>query len=109
MNSRSTKNPLADKPSRRFCLCYLNSGVDYYIAGRYAVFAKLMPTSQGICSTTPSRCFSRALSARRARVLNELERLKHKLPKIWNEFKTNFPEHSLDAFDPLISELNKFE
>ena len=107
MKSRSTKDRPTNNPSGGWVFL-LNSGVNYYVAGRYALFARLTPTAGNLLHHAIEMFLKGALG-KTGKSLEELEELRYKLPKIWNEFKTNFPEHSLDAFDPLICELHKFE
>jgi hypothetical protein len=87
---------------------FVSSAVDYYVAGRYAVFAGLDPTAGNLLHHAVEM-FLKAGLAKKGKSLAELKRLNHRLPDIWNEFKTHFPGHSLNGFDSVISELHKFE
>ena len=87
---------------------FISSAVDYYVAGRYAVFAGLNPTAGNLLHHAVEMCLKAGL-AKKGKSLAELKRLNHRLPDIWNQFKTHFPGHSLGAFDSLIGELHRFE
>jgi hypothetical protein len=86
----------------------INSGIDYYVAGRYAVFAGQAPTAGNLLHHAIEMCLKGAL-AKKGKSLAELTALRHHLPLIWSEFKASYSGHSADAFDSIIAELHKFE
>jgi hypothetical protein len=86
----------------------INSGIDYYVDGRYAVFAQQLPTAGNLLHHAIEMCLKGAL-VKQGKSLAELRKLNHDLGEIYKEFKTAFPDHSADAFDPIIAELHKFE
>jgi hypothetical protein len=87
---------------------FISSAIDYWVAGRYAVFAGLNPTAGNLLHHAVEMCLKGGL-AKKGESLAELRRLNHRLPDIWDQFKALFPGTSLNAFDSLVGELHKFE
>jgi hypothetical protein len=87
---------------------FFKFGSQYYVAGRYGVFAGLMPVAANLHHHAIEMFLKGALS--KSMSLEELKRkLGHRLPKIWTKFKRQASDPSLNRFDKIIKELNKFE
>ena len=82
-------------------------GIQYYLAGRYGVFAGLIPVAANLHHHGIEMLLKGALS--NAMTLEELTDLRHNLPKIWREFKKQANDASLVEFDQTIKALSKFD
>jgi hypothetical protein len=83
-------------------------GVDYYVAGRSAVLAQRMP----LCGNLFHHSIEMFLKARLSHSysLEELQgRFGHRLQRLWEAFKAEFPGSDLDRFDEIIAGLDRFE
>ena len=89
---------------------FISSAIDYYVAGRFAVFAGLNPTAGNLLHHAVEMSLKAALS-KRGRSLGDLKRLGHRLEDIWREFKAQHPANPSDLkeFDPVIAGLGRFE
>ena len=85
----------------------IRSAIDCYAAGRYAVIAGLNPTAGNLLHHAVEMCLKGAL-AKKGKSTDDLRELRHALPKIWKEFKAQYPYH-LNSFDPTIRGLHQFE
>lgn len=85
---------------------FSNLAVQYYIAGRQAAMAALMPVAGNLYHHAIEMILKARLS--KFKSLRDLKNLGHKLEANWDEFKKLFPE-DLSAFDVLIRELDRFE
>jgi hypothetical protein len=87
---------------------FFKFGSQYYVAGRYGMFAGFMPVAANLHHHAIEMLLKGALS--KSMNLEELKRkLGHRLPKIWKKFKRQANDPSLNRFDKIIKELNKFE
>jgi hypothetical protein len=87
---------------------FFRYGCQYYVAGRYGVFAGLIPVAANLHHHAIEMLLKGALSKKMT--LEELKnKLGHKLEKTWNGFKAVANDLSLARFDQVIAELNKFE
>jgi hypothetical protein len=86
---------------------FISAGMDYYIAGRYAVFAGLNPTAANLLHHAVEMALKGAL-AKKGMDLKSLKGLSHDLPRIWQKFTA---QYGIDgsSFDSVIVELQKFE
>ena len=84
----------------------IRSAIDHYATGRYAVFAGLNPTAGNLLHHAVEMCLKGAL-AKKGKSTADLKELRHELPGIWKEFKSQYP-HYLDFFDPTIRGLHQF-
>ena len=80
----------------------------YYIAGRYAVFAKLYHVAGNLLHHAVEISLKGAL-AKGGKSLSELERFRHDLRKLWKAFKKQTGDPSLNEFDPAVSALHRHE
>ena len=85
----------------------ISSAIDCYAVGRYAVFAGLNPTAGNLLHHAVELCLKGAL-AKKGKSTDYLKKLRHGLPRIWKEFKAQYPE-DLGSFDPIIRGLHRFE
>ena len=86
---------------------FFSTATQYYISGRYAVFAGLSPVAGNLLHHAVEMYLKGALS--KLMTLDQLKRLSHDLPKLWKCFKAQAAAPGLDIFDALISSLHGFE
>jgi hypothetical protein len=84
-------------------------GLNYYIAGRGAAMAGLMPIAGNLLHHAVEMLIKADLS--KSVPLNRLKAKEfgHKLPVLWDAFKPNHPAENLGVFDELIHDLDRFE
>jgi hypothetical protein len=86
---------------------FFRYGSQYYLAGRYGMFAGLMPVAANLHHHGIEMLLKGGLS--KTMTLEDLNwTLRHHLPKIWKRFKKQANDASLDRFDKVIKELSKF-
>jgi hypothetical protein len=86
---------------------FFRYGSQYYLAGRYGMFAGLMPVAANLHHHGIEMLLKGALS--KSMTLQDLNwKLRHNLPKIWKRFKKQANDASLNRFDKVIKELSKF-
>jgi len=116
--TQSTVPPPTNPPSRLLggnCMLdedvihgFFRYGCQYYVAGRYGVFAALIPVAANLQHHAIEMLLKGALS--KTMTLAEMKnKLGHKLDKCWEAFKGMAGDASLRRFDQVIAELNKFE
>jgi HEPN domain-containing protein len=86
---------------------YFERALNYHIAARYAVVARLAPVSGNLAHHAIEFYLKGAL-------INELDqaarrKMSHKLLKLWRRYKRGRQNPALDKFDQTISDINKFE
>ncbi len=87
---------------------FFSNGRQYYIAGRYAVFAALIPVAGNLLHHAVEHFLKGGLA--KTTPLDDMKKkLGHKLPKIWDAFKTQANDPTLARFDDVISTLDEFE
>ena len=87
---------------------FFRYGSQYYLAGRFGMFAGLMPVAASLHHHAIEMLLKGALS--KSMILEELRfKLRHRLPKIWKRFKKVANHPSLSRFDKVIKELSKFD
>jgi hypothetical protein len=86
---------------------FFRLGSQYYIAGRYAVSAGLVPVAGNLLHHAIEMFLKGGLCAN----MTEAERrqLGHKLVDNWRAFKTRFSAGDFGSFDAVIDSLDKFE
>jgi hypothetical protein len=82
-------------------------GSQYYLAGRYGMFAGLMPVAANLHHHGIEMMLKGALSKTMS-LENLKSKLMHNLPRIWKKFKEQANDPSLSRFDKVIKELSKF-
>ena len=87
---------------------FFDRAMQYYAAGRYAFFVWLIPVAGNLLHHAVEMGLKGALS-KSGNSLAELRDLNHNLPKIWNAFKAQVSDASLDRFDEAISALHAYE
>lgn len=87
---------------------FFDRSIQYYAAGRFAFLAGLNPVAGNMLHHAIEMCLKGALSKKGAS-LDQLRKLGHDLPRVWDEFKRLASDPSLARFDAAISELNKYE
>ena len=88
-------------------LLLFSSAIQYYVAGRYAVFAELNPTAANLLHHAVEMCLKAAL-AKKGQTLAELKKHSHRIEDIWNEFRATHAG-DFNRCDRIIAELHKFE
>ena len=86
---------------------FFSAATHYYVSGRYAVLAALIPVAGNLLHHAIEMYLKGALS--KALTLDQLKSLSHNLPKLWAAFKADAGDPALNNFDPLMSSLNAFE
>jgi hypothetical protein len=100
----------APQPHPGACEYFYKIALEYYVSGRAAILCG----SSFIPGNLLHHSVEMLLKGHLSRTI-PLEHLKdpkkfgHKLPKLWAAFKPLFPNEDLSEFDPMISELEKFE
>jgi len=93
--------------STRARVLFFSSATQYYVSGRYAVFAGLNPVVGNLLHHAVEMYLKGALS--KTMTLDQLKKLSHNLPKVWECFKAQIADPGLEIFDELISSLHAFE
>jgi|SRR5712691_8443996 len=100
---RSVPAPSAEDVIHEF----FTYGSQYYLAGRYGMFAGLVPVAANLHHHGIEMLLKGALS--KTMTLEDLKlKLMHRLPKIWRKFKKQANDASLSRFDKVIKELSKY-
>ena len=86
---------------------FFSSGMQYYISGRYAVLARLVPVAGNLLHHAIEMFLKGGLAP--VADLNELRRLGHNVPNMWRLFKERLGQRELDRFDSVITSVNAFE
>ena len=86
---------------------FFSTATQYYVSGRYAVFAGLSPVAGNLLHHAVEMYLKGALCEHMT--LDQLKSMYHNLPKIWDCFKAQVAAPGLDIFDALISSLDAFE
>lgn len=86
---------------------FFSLGTQYYVVGRFSAFAGLNPVTGNQLHHAIEMFVKGALS--KTKSLSDLKRLGHSLPRVWAEFKQQTGDSSLNRFDPVITQLDKFE
>jgi|SRR5271165_3969791 len=97
-------------------ISFFGLGWQYYIAGRYSVFAGLIPVAGNILHHAVEMFLKGGLAtkgdvmpAQAAADLKDAKDRGHRLDAIWQEFKAAAGDPALSRFDTVISELDRFE
>jgi hypothetical protein len=86
---------------------FFSTATQYYVAGRYAAFAGLVPVVGNLLHHAIEMYLKGGLS--KSKNLAEVKKLSHDLPRVWREFKVQFRDGALDQFDGVVSALHAFE
>ena len=78
------------------------------LCGCYSAFAGFAPTT-GNQFHHAVELFLKGALAKNGSSLDDLKKLGHNLPKIWEAFKATFNDNSFDQFDNVITSLHRFE
>jgi hypothetical protein len=87
---------------------YFRTALHYYILGRYATTAKLLPIPGNLVHHAIEFFLKAALIEK----LDEAARknkFRHNLSKLWRHYKRERNNSALDKFDQTISDINRFE
>jgi hypothetical protein len=85
---------------------FFSAACGYYIAARFAAFARLNPLAGNLFHHAIEMYLKGALS--KTKSIRQLEKFRHKLPSLWKAFKdqTNI---ALNQFDTTIADLHRYE
>jgi hypothetical protein len=86
---------------------FFDRGCQYYIAGRFAVGAALNPVAANLLHHAIEFLLQGVLA--RTHTLGQLREYLHKLPPLWNEFKTTVGDTKLGRFNAAIEALHTYE
>lgn len=89
---------------------FFDFGTQYYVAGRYAVFARLNPVAANLLHHAIELYLKGCLVD--TLHLNDMKKGKvfgHDLLRGWQLFKSKTGDPTLDRFDGAVSDLNKYE
>ena len=81
--------------------------VQYYVAGRYAAIAQLIPVLGNLLHHAIEMSLKAALAEHMT--LKELKNIGHDLTKVWVRFKSFYPAAPATQFDDAITALHRFE
>ncbi|MGY4158342.1 hypothetical protein ACVINW_004184 [Bradyrhizobium sp. USDA 4461] len=82
-------------------------GCQYYVAGRHAVTAGLNPISGNLLHHAIECMLKGAMV--KTRTLQELKKLGHGLPQLWQAFKFDVGDPALSKFDAAVVALDNYE
>ena len=91
----------------RECERFFSTACDYYIAGRFAAFARLNPVVGNLLHHAVEMYLKGALA--KTKSLTDLKSFLHNLPKLWEAFKQQANDAALTRFDTTIADLHQFE
>lgn len=95
------------KDKSRLKELYFSAANQYYIAGRFAAFAGFLPICGNLFHHTIEMYIKGYLCNKFSE--SQLRTLRHDLEEIWNTFKKEVLDPSLDKFDKTIVNLHAFE
>jgi hypothetical protein len=86
---------------------FFSTGTQYYISGRYAVIAGLIPVAGNLLHHAVEMFLKGGLAS--SMELNQLKALGHHLPNTWSAFKSRLGREGFERFDPVVASLHAFE
>ncbi len=86
---------------------FFRLGVHYYVAGRFATFARLFPMAGNLLHHAIEMFLKGALV--RIVGLEALRTMGHDLNRLWERFKADFPSSTNASFDKPIADMDRFE
>ena len=89
-------------------LHFFNLATQYYVAGRYATEAGLVPVAGNLFHHSVEMYLKGALG-KNGMNLSQLRKLDHKLRRVWIVFKTNFGLSATSKHDQVMADLDGFE
>jgi hypothetical protein len=84
-----------------------SNGRQYYVTGRYAVFAALNPVAGNLMHHAIEHFLKGGLA--KTKPIPELKKLGHNLCNVWAAFKAQANDPTSAQFDNVVSKLNEFE
>jgi len=87
---------------------FFSSAIQYYVAGRFAVFAGLDPVAGNVLHTAIEMAIKGYLS-RKLSAAELKTKYMHSLNPLWRDFKASVADPSLRQFDRTVSELDQFK
>ena len=92
----------------RLQIGFFDQGLDYYVAGRFGILKMRSTVVAGNLFHHAIEMFLKGILVK-SYSLQELEYLRHSLPKLWNRIKEDFASINLKEFDTTIQKLHRFE
>jgi hypothetical protein len=86
---------------------FFNLGLEYYIAGRYAVFSGLVSIAGNLLHHATELFLKGCLSNNLD--ISQLKKLSHSLANLWTCCKANNLSPELSEFDKTVNDLDQFE
>jgi hypothetical protein len=86
---------------------YFDTGTHYYVAGRFAYFARAIPTAGNLLHHAIEMYLKGCLVQTHDET--QRRRLRHNLRRIWRRLKRQVGDNSLSRFDATIADLSPFE
>jgi hypothetical protein len=86
---------------------FFRLGLQYLVAGRFSAYARLSPVGGTLLHHALEMLLKGYLSS--SLTLCELKKARHRLPKLWNRFKTEVKDSSLNQYDRVVGELHRFK
>jgi hypothetical protein len=86
---------------------YFRTALHYYILGRYATIAQLLPISGNLVHHAIEFFLKGSLIDKLDQAARQ--EFRHNLPKLWLRYKRERNNPTLNKFDQTISDINKFE
>ena len=87
---------------------YFRLGTSYYVSGRFAHYADAVPVAGNLLHHA-IEMFLKGCLVRAGVTEEERFKLKHKLVRLWREFRNHAPDPPLDTFNDAIADLDRFE
>src|SRR5438874_10791849 len=89
---------------------FLKLGMQYYIAGKAAALAGLLPITGNLYHHALEMLLKAGLSRTISMEdLKDSKKLGHRLSRIWRAFRAHFQSRELDRFDATIADINRWE
>jgi len=86
---------------------FIETGLQYYTAARFAMEAKLLPVCGNLFHHAAEMVLKGGLS--KTKSLEDVKRMGHNLDKVWSNFKMAFPIARAVEHDVTVAGLNAFE
>jgi hypothetical protein len=88
---------------------FFSSASQYYVAGRFGLFAWLNPVAGNLMHHAIEMYLKGALLKAKTKTLKELKDFVHSLPESWGAFKAQVNDPGLNRFDEVVDEIHKYE
>src|SRR5262245_3060293 len=86
---------------------FFRLGLQYLVAGRFSACAGVSPVGANLLHHALEMLLNGYLSS--SMTLGQLKKIGHRLIKLWDLYKANVGDASLNQYDGVVTELDKFE